>query len=247
MLENKLKNAGLPEGEIKVYLASLKSGSETVMHLAEKAGIKRPTCYVMIESLMQKGLMSSFAKGKKRYFSAESPERLLDLVGEQKIELDARKKDIDDILPELTSIFNISGTRPRTRFFEGKEGVRTIQKDILKSKPRYVYNFAPLDPAHELYPPSPGDLREKVLKRKGTKTKIIYTSKKGERLPKKQGGTVTKFVSPEKFPFSSEIVIYNDKVAFLSFKEEILGVIIESKQIAETMRTMFNLAWGNSR
>ncbi len=242
-LENKLENIGLSEGETKVYLASLESGPDTVMHLAERAAIKRPTCYVMIESLMQKGLMSSFTKGKKRYFSAESPEKLLDLVVSERAEQSRREENLEKILPELVSFFNISKTKPRVRFFEGKEGIRAIQGDILKTRPRFIYSFGPLDPAEELFPPRPGDIREKILKIKGIKVKTLYTSEKGKRLPERRGPVVTKFVSPKKFPFSTEIAIYNDKVAFLSLKEEIIGVIIESRQIADTMRIVFNLAW----
>lgn len=242
-LEKQLARAGLSEGEAKVYMASLMAGPDTVMHLAQKARIKRPTCYVMIESLIKRGLMSSFTKGKKRYFSAEHPEKLFDLVLTERTELAAREGTIDKILPELISFFNLSETRPRVRFFEGKEGVRSIQRDILKSKPRSIYSFVPLDPAHELFPPSSGDLREKMIKIKGLKMKTIYTSKKGAKLPERTDAAHNKFVDPDKFPFSTEVVIYNDKVAFLSFKDEIIGVIIESKQIADTMRSIFELSW----
>ncbi len=242
-LENKLKQAGLSEGEARVYLASLESGPDTVMHLAEKAKIKRPTCYVMIESLIQKGLMSSFIKGKKRYFSAEHPGKLLDLIAAEREEILGREGHVEKVLPELASFFNVSATRPRVRFFEGKEGVRAIQRDILKSKPKEIHSFIPLDVAHELFPPQAGDVREKILKIKGLKTKTLYTSNEARPLPEKGNIMVSRRIDPERFPFSTEVVIYNDKIAFLSFKEEIIGVIVESKQITDTMRTVFDLAW----
>ena len=49
---------------------------------------------------------------------------------------------------------------------------------------------------------------------------------------------------PEKeFPISNEINIYQNKVAILSFGDEKIGIIIESQQIADTQRAIFNLLW----
>ena len=41
-----------------------------------------------------------------------------------------------------------------------------------------------------------------------------------------------------------EINIYGNKVAFISYRqEELLGVLIESAEIAKTMRSVFGLVW----
>lgn len=242
-LERQLATIGLSENQASVYLASLLLGSSTVLRISEKARIKRPTAYVAIEELMQLGLMSTFTKGKKRYFSAESPEKLLDLVMGEKQELTLKEKSLGELLPQLLSAFTITKTKPQVRFFEGKEGIEAIQRDIITTKPSLIYSFVPLDPAHQLFPPQANDHRQKILRLKGVKVKSIYTSRNGRVLPERQGPMVTKFVSPKEFPFSTEIVIYGDKVAFLALKDEILGVVIESRQIAETMRTVFHLAW----
>ena len=49
-------------------------------------------------------------------------------------------------------------------------------------------------------------------------------------------------ISKERLVFSNGINIYNNKVAIFSFPERI-GVIIESEKIAETQRSIFELAW----
>jgi len=84
-LEKDLQQIGLSEKEAKVYLASLELGPSTAQTIAAKATVNRPTTYVMIESLIKRGLMSSFQKGKKRFFVAGKPTQLLYL-------LDAKKK-----------------------------------------------------------------------------------------------------------------------------------------------------------
>jgi hypothetical protein len=44
------------------------------------------------------------------------------------------------------------------------------------------------------------------------------------------------------YPFSSELRIYADKIVFISTSEE-FGVIIQSQDIADVMKSLFNLAW----
>ena len=49
-------------------------------------------------------------------------------------------------------------------------------------------------------------------------------------------------VPADKFPMSNEINIYDDKVAIISHKD-LMGVIIQNKQIADTQRSIFKLGW----
>ena len=41
----------------------------------------------------------------------------------------------------------------------------------------------------------------------------------------------------------SEVVTYEDKVALISYRENFLGVIIESKEINQMQRAAFELMW----
>lgn len=242
--ETELKNLGLSEKETKIYLASLELGPETILKISRIAGVNRPTTYVQVESLMKKGLMSTFLKGKKRYFSAEPPERLLGLVDVARKDFEEKEKSFKNILPELKNVFNVSGERPKVRFYEGKEGIKAIQEDILKSKFESSEEFSAIDPSHKLFPPGPKDHRSKIKKKhKGIPTRVIYTSSKGPILPKKEGSVLTRFIPPEKFPFSNEIVVYGNKVAIASYEKKIIGIIIESKAVADTLRAIFNLSW----
>jgi len=241
--ETELKNLGLSDKEIKVYLASLELGPETMLKISRVAGVNRPTTYVQVESLIKKGLMSSFLKGKKRYFSAEPPERLLGLVEKVKKDFVEKEESFKKILPELKSIFNASGERPKVRFYEEKEGIKAIQEDILKSKFKSIDEFVAIDPAYKLFPPFPKDHRHKIDEKHKVPTKIIYTSARGPFLQAKEGLKLARFVPLEKFPFANEIVIYGDKVAIASFEKRIMGLIIESKAVADTLRAIFDLSW----
>jgi sugar-specific transcriptional regulator TrmB len=244
MYEQSLKNLDLPEKEAVVYLASLELGLSTIQEIAGKSQISRSTTYEVIESLMKKGLMSALTKGKRKYFSAEEPERLMTFIDIKERELEERKKELKAILPELKELARLSRERPKIRFYEGKQGIRRIQEDILRTKNlRSIEEFVPLDDAYQLFQAHPRDHRHEMGKKIKVPERMIYTSKKGEILPQKRGPIETLFIPIEKFPFHTEITIYANKVALVSFGRKLTGVVLESEDIANTLRCMFNLLW----
>src|SRR3989338_8043322 len=110
---NQLKSLGLSDNEAKVYMAMLELGSATVREISAKAGVNRPTTYVKIESLKKMGLVSTQTKGKKQLFIAESPDQLEFMIDRQKGELEQKKEELYKLLPELTSLFNVSDSKPQ--------------------------------------------------------------------------------------------------------------------------------------
>ena len=53
-------------------------------------------------------------------------------------------------------------------------------------------------------------------------------------------------VPKDSFDFSPEINIYDNKVMIASWKEK-LGIIIESHEIADAMKKVFELAWAEAK
>lgn len=240
---DQLQQLGLSEKEAKVYLASLELGLSSVQEIARKAGINRPTAYFQIELLIKKGLISSVVKGKKRYFNAESPEQLTGLLEAQKQEIENKRSDLEKILPELKTIFSLAEEKPKVRFFEGIEGLKAMQTDILKTKIDDLYEFIPLDDAYKIFPPELDNHRKKAdQKFQKIKRRIIYTSKQGNVLSS-VGNKEVSFISHKEFPFDTEIIIYGFKTALFSYGEKLVGVIIENNGIAKSLKSIFNLAW----
>ena len=71
-----LKHIGLNEKEIQIYLSLLELGSSTVLAIAKRSGIKRPTAYLVLQSLVEKGFASRIIKGKNN-----KPKTILPLNG----------------------------------------------------------------------------------------------------------------------------------------------------------------------
>ena len=244
MLNKILEDLGLSEKEAKVYLASLELGPAAPAEIAKTAGINRATTYVIAEKLTKDGLMSRLEKGKKTYFAAENPEQLLRLLRKQESEIKQKEQEFQKYLPELKTLFDTAGERPKVRFFEGKEGVQAIRKDFLKSKDKKIEEIYSDDNVDSLF--SEDELKEVREMRKSKKVKLrgIYVRKEGKlkEIPLRALSEL-KFIPYHKFPIDSDVLFYENKVAMFSFKGKLVGAIIENKAISDTLRSIFNLAW----
>jgi len=245
MYEQKLKTLGLSEKEALIYLASLELGPSTVQEISKKTGIIRTTIYNLTRSLKEKGLIVEISKDKKRLFVSQSPERLLSNLRLQKKELEEREKNLRSILPELKGLVDLSRVRPKIRFYEGKEGIKLMREDILSSKNlACIEEFIPMDEAYQLFPPHKRDHRHRMITTLNhTYRKVIYASRNGRILPSKENLVERRFVRSGRFPLSSEINLYGDKVGIVVFGRRPIGITIEEKAITESMRSIFYLVW----
>ena len=246
MYEKELQHLGLSEKEARVYIASLELGADTAQHIAQKATINRATTYVQIEALKKKGLMSEFEKGKKTLYVVESPDRLQSLLRVFEKELDLKKDEIKRILPALLELAVGAKERPKVKFYEGPEGVQAIWEDFLKTKRKVIEGLVNRDEVSKLFPTYPKAYSSKRVE-KGIRGNIIYTSRKG---PDPAYGDpaqlrTAKFISYEKLPLTADITIYDNKIALLTYKTNPIGIIIESKEIAESMRAIFYVIWNS--
>lgn len=240
----KLKHLGLSENEAKIYLAMLELGPSVVVEISRKAQINRPTTYVQIESLKKKGLVSTQAKGKKQFFIAESPDKLELLIdSEQKI-IEEKKNELNNFLPELLNLFNTYEQRPHVKFFEGKEGVLSLQKEFLKTDNTPIYGITSLDNVFEIFPEYENTYIKKRIQKK-IHSKTIYTSWKGPILKESDESSLreSKHVEPDKLPLGIDITIFKDKVAIIALRGNVSGTLIEHKEIADSFRAIFELIW----
>ena len=251
---DELKKIGLSENEAKVYLALLELGGSTAQEISKKAGVKRATTYVQLEGLMKLGLVTTFEKparrnggGTKTFFRGEDPEHLQTRIEHEKKLTKEHETALKDILPDLGKIYLASGERPRVRFFEGIEGVKTMLSGTFKVKTeaKEILGIMDLDNALQIFPTLTAEYAPERAKH-GIRSRVIYTSSQGPLFAKTDSAMLreSRFLSKNKFPFSGDISIYGDEVVMSAIKSaKPFGIIIESKEIADSLRAVFELAW----
>ena len=239
-------NLGFPPKEAGVYLALLELGKRTVSPIARMANINRTTVYDILDSLAAKGLVSVSGKEPLQEYIAESPEKILKMLGIQIQKDQANLQNAQTLVPQLKSIHNITD-RPKVMFYEGREGMEQVYEDTLTSH-ETILAYANVNEMHTAMP----DYFPKYYQRRTKKgihiRAIMPTNKESvNRATKdKEEARESALVPEDKVYFSPEINIYDNKIMIASWKEK-LGIIIESKEIADAMKTIYKLAWAEAK
>lgn len=241
MYEKALKQAGLTEKQASIYAVCLELGVAKAPEIAKRANIKRTTTYGILDELVTMGLITENHKGRIKFYKAQNPESLLSM-------LDTRKQALETALPHLKTLFSGHHFRPQIQFFEGKEGVKRIYEDTLSCVSKKIYQVVRVKDFIDF---PGGDFSEQYIKKRATKKITAYAlhPKSGD-LYNKIYGTASadlkrnvRYLPPSAF-YASMIMIYDNKVAMISTKEENFGFIIESKQFSGTLKAYFQFMWG---
>ena len=241
--EKALQELDLHPHQVKVYATLLQMGSSNIQEIAAKSEIKRTTAYSILDSLVQKGLVTYAQKGIHRQYSVENPKKIPALLEE-------KKRKIEEALPELISFYNIKSAKPIIRTYEGLEGIkRGFEETIdLKSGEETLvyssYGTLNLYSVNKFLREYIKDYIRRRAERGITQRCIAEDSPDARELKSndKKDLRITRLVNREKFPFSNQIVIFRNKMFIASYRD-LLGVIIESTEIAKTQRAIFELAW----
>lgn len=235
--KNKLISLGLTERQAIVYVRSLELGTFSVSELASKAGIKRPTCYLVLDELLQKGLVSIAASLKKTKYRAESPDILKKQAETQMITAQRLSGD-------LLKIFNQKAEGPTMRYFSGQKAIQGIFDDVLKVKSReYLY----IGSGKDVIDTVGKDYIDEWLKQRIEKN-IIAKSIRMKSTEVMEDIYQTNImrelkIAPEGIHIAETIFIYDNKVAIISTPQENFGFIVENKEFSNTMRGLFSALW----
>ncbi|MBU1252710.1 MAG: helix-turn-helix domain-containing protein [Nanoarchaeota archaeon] len=248
MLSQTLKQIGLTEGEIKVYLALIDLGSVSTGRITKASGISGSKVYEVLERLMKKGLVSTITKNNVRYFEATSPNKILDYLDEKTSNIEIEKTNIQKILPDLILKQNHSESS-EVKVFTGFEGIKTCNEDIINSLRKgeewLSMGLTEQPESWEIY----FNKKQKERAKKGIVHKHLL-NRKYKALHKERKHlphTVFRFLSEElEMPTSTEI--YKDKILIIIIsKESPLAIRIENKAVANSFRKYFGILWKTAK
>ncbi len=229
--------------EADVYLAILSLGRGTASKIAREAHILRTTVYEILSSLFNKGLVTLSGREPKQEYVAESPDRLKEYIAEG---LEQKKKELkqaeSSLIPQLKSIHNV-GNRPKVMFYEGREGLEKVYEDTLTSH-EPIRAYASVGDMHLGLPGYFPDYYKRRAEKGIAIRAIIPDNEAGVERKSFDNKEMreTALVPRKLFLSSPEINIYDDKVMIASWREQ-LGIIIESTEIADAMKKIYELAW----
>jgi predicted transcriptional regulator len=99
-----LRNIGLNDKEIKVYITLLKHGRATPSLLSKLTKIHRATVYNIAKGLLQKGIIAEDLSGKTLYLTPLPPDNLHQLIEKPKRELEEKEELVRKAIAELSLV-----------------------------------------------------------------------------------------------------------------------------------------------
>ncbi|MFH1358515.1 MAG: helix-turn-helix domain-containing protein [archaeon] len=225
---DKLKEAGLTENEVKVYLALVDLGPSLAGQISRKTGLHRRSVYDITEMLIKKGLIGYILKNNRRYFEASSPNRIIEILKE--------KEDLlSPVVSDLLEKFKGRKEKQETNFYKGKEGLKAIFEDQLNYKEILVLGASPK--AYEVLQ-FYFKWYDKKRKSRKIKTKIIAYDKKIKNISLSE----IRYL-PQKYESPVAVNIYGNKTAIILWAKEPIVIAIRNQEIADAYRNYFELMW----
>ncbi len=238
-----LKKLGFSEKEALVYTKALELNSFSVASMATLTSIKRPTCYLIIDNLIQKGLITVMPRGRKSLYCAESPERIIKNM-EKQVEL-AKK-----VTPVLQQIKSKDMPTPTIKFFTGRLGVEAIYSDVLKSDSKELLSMTPAKQIVEVVGANFFNdwIKKRVEKKIFSKTLVPIKDKNNSVIVSTNEKEMreTRYL-PKDFNLETTLGVYGDKVAFFSSQKDNIGFIIKSQEFSNTMKAFFENLWDEAK
>jgi len=247
MIQNVLRNMGLNQKEIKIYLIALELGTHPASVIARRASVPRNTTRFLLDKLVDKGLIKKSTKANTQLYTPEEPKNLINLLERQRVDsnavIDEKVRQLNEFMAELETRYHPESTKPKVTFYEGDEGLIKVYENTLTAS-EAIRSFASFDAMHGVLP----DYFKNYYDRRSANKIMIRSIHPDTPLARertkndKKEWRDSRLVPAKEYSFTPEIQFYDNKVAITSLKER-LGIIIESHEIYEAMVVAFELAW----
>jgi sugar-specific transcriptional regulator TrmB len=238
-MDPRLLALGLDEKEQRFYLAALELGTASVTAIAARANVSRTNGYDLLQRLQKRGLVSQIeGDGGVRQIVAEDPGVLVQ-------EWERTRHVLDDLVPELRSLYNGPKFKPRIRLYEGADGIKRAFRETLDCRSKLLLGILSM---HELLEvPGAEWMAQYIDERisRGIELKVVRSPARDSEAiwPSSPAEERELRYAPPHLNLSMTMYIYDHKVLHISSRNENYALVIESEELAAMNRSLFESLW----
>jgi len=245
VLTNALQGLGCSKDAMEVYLKLMTTRSLSISEIADRTGIQRTKCYLVIDELIEKQLVYNTIERKIKTFKACVPSEVLRLLQQQIADTQALHSNFQKVLPELAPLHVDNMDKPKISYFQSKEAKKMIEKIVLNHdfisifNPRLAFENNPDIVAKFIssIKNSKREIRELIT----PKSTEFYKLAKSLKNPKLQ----VRYL-PESFEFYNDMILYDNKVFFMGVRPGKVGILIEDEDMYKSFCSVFEALWSAS-
>ena len=243
-----LQQLDLSDMEAKFYLKLLETGPITVSQLAQAMGMQRPSAYMYVDPLIDKGLVTKLVIGTKKQLAPTQPENLEALIDKKFTTAKFLKEKFPEMLQEIKGTFPVFKESDifEIKSYKGIQNARNIYVEALQSDE--VRAYVKIKETETLFPENKPVFENAFKHNKHLEVwEIIYdsmsTTKDAQAVQSISDRYYYKFM-PNHLKLSSEdILIYNEKVAIINYRNGGTSVVLQSRDFYNNLKELFNFTW----
>lgn len=246
-----LERIGLSEKEAFVYEYLLREGKTKVSDLIMNTPYKRGDLYNILYSLVEKTLIEQITDAKVVRFQAQDPYKLKDQIDKQRASVEENNAALKAVLPQMLSVFHLTQEKPSVRVYEGVEGLLKVYDELNDSREKELLLFRSVNDSDsaELQKLIENQIKKQI--RLKIVTRALTPLEEGTRetfLRYDQANMVERrILQKNELALPAQFLIWGNTLAIISLKKQIISTVIENKDIAMSMRTLFEYIWNKSK
>lgn len=244
-----LKEIGLSDKEIAIYLSLVELGSAPASTLGKRTGIHRSTAQYTCEQLVQKGLVSFSQKNNTFIYRIESVDSLLHSLHKEKQKIMQMEERVESVLPQLSARLQAHSTVPSLVSFEGKDALdkfyRALVAKFERGKEVLSYEYIPKEIVQKYQFYTYADRIRAARLAAGVSFKIVASYKDNERIfSDKKQLRESRYVDKETLNIPpSDTYIFEDAVCSVVFEDTPFAFIINNAFTARLQQSIFWSVW----
>jgi len=235
-IELVLQDIGFTKAEAKVYLALQRSGETKAGKVIQQTGLQSSVVHNALNTLQEKGFITHILIGSIKQYKSLKPS----LIKEY---LENKNNTFEKIIPMIENLNKDNQNVATAEVFTSIKGlIAATNKMIENEDKKDIFMYFAVDEKQsseqiiEFF-----EKLDLIKKDKGIKVKGI-ANKKNKSL-KNYNKSEIKFTDQEIPPAMN---IYGNRVLFYSFQNKPTGILVESEEIANQYRQLWNSIWNKS-
>lgn len=227
----------------RIYLAMLELGKSSADKIAKRAETYKANTYDSLEKLSQFGLATHVFEGNRKLFMAANPEKLPQIIEELKekhaTKLEALKKDLDNIMPQLKAKYDSIKEKELFEIYRGRKAYKSVINEIVKEIPKFWKGFGNF----QIQAFFPIDFKKWF---KNIEIKL-FSTKSEEIIKRMEAAKETSKVEviwlPREVYMPIVWVVFGENVLIIIYEPDLILMRIKSEQVVKTFSNQFDYLW----
>lgn len=241
-----LRNLGLSEAEIKVYITLLELGLSTTGKLIKQTGLQKSTVYYALDNLEKEGFVGISIRNNIKHFKAENPQIISEKIKQM-------ERDSQEVISELKGLQEIKDEKVQSMINEGAKTVSSSFQHRLavlkKNDELLIFGSLATNPESKSAVLTIQKVNGELIRR-GVNARILFNKElKGSTLAKFYRSLPGAQVKYTEINLPTGMAIYKDFTYTFVWKDSrnSTSILTKSKIISDIYKDFFNSLWKQAK